>query len=164
MIVQFDERILLWRIAPMPDGLVLEVQRLYPQIYLACHVDHVRAASTKWRVSARDSSILSHLSVRVGISPRRLAGHLGVVPSTLSAAIKRLEKFGYIRNLRREDDRRRRELWLTERGVQAMMSTSVLDAGRIQEVLHQLSRAEREEAIRGLSLLARAARALKEKQ
>ncbi|HEV3485360.1 MAG TPA: hypothetical protein VG106_08135, partial [Vicinamibacterales bacterium] len=66
----------------MDARLVVEVQRFYPQIYLACHVDHVRAASTKWRLSSRDASVLSHLDKDVAISPRALASHLGVVAST----------------------------------------------------------------------------------
>jgi DNA-binding MarR family transcriptional regulator len=150
--------------ACMLDGLVFEVQRLYPQIYLACHVDHIRASTTKWRVSSRDASILSHLSLREGTSPRTLGAHLGVVPSTLSAAITKLERFGYIRNVPRTDDRRKRELWLTDLGVKAVSSTSVLDAGRIKELLQKLTAAERKEAIRGLSLLGHAACQLKEKK
>ena len=148
----------------MLDGLVFELQRLYPQIYLACHIDHIRAASTEWRVSSRDSSVLTHLSLRYGTSPRSLGAHLGVVPSTLSATLKKLAKFGYIRNIARTDDRRKRELWLTQRGAEAMSSTSILDAGRIRLLLKQLTRAEQEEAIRGLGLLGRAACALKEKK
>jgi DNA-binding MarR family transcriptional regulator len=146
----------------MLDGLVFEVQRLYPQIYLACHADHIRASTTKWRVSSRDSSILSHLSTRHGTSPRELGTHLGVVPSTLSATLTRLSKFGYIRNIPRNEDRRKRELWLTELGEKALSATSVLDAKRIRRMLEQLTPAEREQAIRGLSLLGRAACTLKE--
>jgi DNA-binding MarR family transcriptional regulator len=149
--------------ACMLDGLVFEVQRLYPQIYLACHVDHIRASTTKWRVSSRDASILSHLSLREGMSPRSLGAHLGVVPSTISAAIARLERFGYIRNIPRADDRRKRDLWLTDLGVRALSSTSVLDAGRIKQLLEQLTAEERKAAIRGLGLLGRAARQLKER-
>ena len=146
----------------MLDGLVFEVQRLYPQIYMACHVDHIRASTTKWRISSRDSSILSHLSMREGTSPRALGNHLGVVPSTLSAAIARLERFGYIRNVPRTDDRRRKELWLTDLGVKAVSSTSVLDAERIRKMLEQLTPTEQKMAIRGLGLLGRAARQMKE--
>jgi DNA-binding MarR family transcriptional regulator len=71
----------------MTDDDVYEVQRWYPQIFVACHTDHVRAVSTKWRVSSQDASILVHLDREFGLSPRALAGHLGVAPSTLSASI-----------------------------------------------------------------------------
>src|SRR5947207_14462515 len=135
----------------MLDALVIDVQRYYPQIYLACHVEHIRASSTKWRVSSRDASILSHLSLRNGTSPRALGTHLGVVPSTLSAAIARLAKYGYIRNIANAEDRRRRELWLTELGAEAMRSASVLDAARVRRLLQKLTPVERQTAIHGLS-------------
>jgi DNA-binding MarR family transcriptional regulator len=146
----------------MLHGQVYEIQRLYPQIYLACHVDHIRAASTKWQLSSRDAAILSHLSTRYGMSPGALSAHLGVVPSTLSAVLTKLEKLGYIKNIPSKHDRRRREIWLTAAGMRAMSETSVLVTRRIRQMLKQLSPNERDEAIRGLALLGRAATALKE--
>ncbi|HEY0160334.1 MAG TPA: MarR family transcriptional regulator [Thermoanaerobaculia bacterium] len=139
---------------------VLDVLRFYPQIYLACHVDHVRSTSTKWQLSARDSSILAHLDTSVPMSPRQLAKHLAVQPSTLSAAIARLEELGYIAVRAASTDKRRRELTLTARGAEAMAETSVLDRGRVADLLGKLSPADRPAAIHGLSLLARAAREL----
>jgi len=147
----------------MLDELVFEVQRLYPQIYLACHVDHVRAASTQWRLSSRDSSILSHLDRDRGMSPRDLAAHLGVAPSTLSATIARLARLGYITSEAATSDKRQRELRLTAKGAEAMASTSVLDADRVRDVLRKLTKEERSRAVRGLALFARAARELEEK-
>jgi len=148
----------------MNDPLVFELQRLYPQIYLACHVDHVRASSTKWRLSARDASILAHLKLSEGTSPRTLAAHLRITASTLSAALKRLARLGYIESTPRLGDRRLRELRLTEHGAEAMASTSVLDAARVQQLLEKLSASEREVAVRGLTLLAQAACALREEK
>jgi len=146
----------------MLDDLVFEIQRLYPHIYLACHVDHVRAASTQWKLSSRDSSILSHLDRGHGTSPRDLAGHLAVAPSTLSATIARLTRLGYITSDASQPDKRKRELRLTAKGAQAMASTSVLDAERVAALLKKLKKEERADAVRGLQLLARAARELKE--
>ena len=146
---------------PADDDAVRDVLRFYPQIYLACHVDHVRATSTEWQLSAHDSSILAHLDRRMPTSPRALAKHLGVRPSTLSASIARLESLGYLSSAPSADDKRRRELTLTDRGAEAMASTSVLDRERVRELLHALEPKERAAAVRGLSLLARAARALK---
>src|SRR6185369_13241462 len=107
----------------MLDELVFEVQRLYPQIYLACHVDHVRAASTQWRLSSRDSSILSHLDRDRGMSPRDLAARLGYITSGAATS-----------------DKRQRELRLTAKGAEAMASTSVLDADRVRDVLRKLTK------------------------
>ena len=146
----------------MAETDVYEVQRLYPQIFVACHTDHVRAVSTKWRVSSQDASILVHLDRECGLSPRALAGHLGVAPSTLSAAIARLAKLGYLTSKPNEKDRRKRELRLTARGAEAISSTSVLDAERVRTMLGKLKPGERKEALRGLALLAQAARRLKD--
>ena len=145
------------------DEDVFEVQRLYPQIYLACHKDHVRAVSTKWRISSQDASILVHLDREAGLSPRALAAHLGVAASTLSAALARLAKLGYLTNTPNETDRRKRELRLTARGAEAIANTSVLDAERVRAMLKQLKPEERKTAVRGLALLAKGARSAKEK-
>ena len=137
---------------------VSEIQRLYPQIYLACHVDHVRAASTAWDLSSHDASILAHLDRDTPISPRELAAHLGVAPSTLSASITRLSELGYLTSKPAPSDKRQRELRLTARGSEAIASTSVLDAKRVAQLLHQLNPNDRAAALRGLRLLALAAR------
>jgi DNA-binding MarR family transcriptional regulator len=144
----------------MNDDDVFEVQRLYPQIYIACHTDHIRAVSTKARISSQDASILAHLDRESGLSPRALAHHLGVKPSTLSAAIARLAELGYITNTPAETDRRKRELRLTARGAEAISTTSVLDAKRVRAMLSKLKPDERKAALRGLALLAQAARRL----
>jgi DNA-binding MarR family transcriptional regulator len=142
----------------MTDDDVYEVQRLYPQIFVACHVDHVRAVSTRWRVSSQDASILVHLDREFGLSPRALAGHLGVAPSTLSAALTRLAKLGYLTSKPNEKDRRQRELRLTARGAEAISATSVLDAARVRTLLSKLKPDEKKASLRGLALLAEAAR------
>ena len=140
------------------DDDVLTLQRLYPQIFIACHTDHVRAASTEWRISSQDASILVHLNREVGLSPRALASHLGVAASTLSATIARLSKLNYLSSKPASDDKRKRELRLTGRGAEAIAGTSVLDADRVRKLLRNLTANERKEALHGLALLARAAR------
>lgn len=146
----------------MPDDDVYEVQRLYPQIFIACHTDHVRAASTEWRISSQDASILVHLDRDWGLGPRALAKHLAVAPSTLSAAISRLARLGYLTSMPSESDKRERELRLTVRGAEAISGTSVLDAQRVHALLKRLTASERKTALKGLALLARAARELRD--
>lgn len=142
----------------MTDDDVYEIQRLYPLIYLACHTDHVRAVSTKWRISSQDSAILVHLDREYGLSPRELAKHLGISSSTLSAYLARLSALGYLTNEANKNDGRRREIRLTERGAEAMSGTSVLDAARVKALLNRLRPSERKEALQGLRLLAKAAK------
>ena len=132
------------------------VQRCYPQIYLACHKRHIRASSTAYRLSARDSSILVHLTETVPVTPTELAAHLSVRGSTLSAAIHRLERVGYLQRKRMPRDRRTVALTLTPQGAKAMAETSVLDSERVGAVLATLNRSERKRALEGLELLAKA--------
>ena len=143
---------------------VYEVQRLYPQIFLACHTNHVRAASTRWKLSSHDSAILSHLDRSSGLSPRSLAKHLGVAPSTLSASIKRLTNLGYLTCDAPANDKRRREIRLTDRGAEAMSETSVLDRERVRSMFKKLKPTDRKAALNGLALLARAARKLESEE
>ena len=140
------------------DDEVLEVQRLYPQIYLACHKRHVRAVSTSFRISSQDASLLVHLDHESATAPQSLAAHLGVKPSTLSSAIARLAKLGYLTINTSLKDKRKRELRLTRRGVEAIRSASVLDAERVSKMLERLSQKQKEQALSGLALLAKAAR------
>ena len=135
---------------------VLAVQRLYPQVFLACHARHVRRASTPYGLTAQESSVLAHLDARAGMRPGDLAAHLGIAPSTLSATLARLLRLGCIARDRSALDGRAAELRLTSRGIEAMQSTSVLDRARLAVALGKLSPKERSSAVAGLALLARA--------
>ena len=101
-------------------------------------------------------ALIAATGYRTGLEP--LAGHLGVAPSTLSAALARLAKLGYLTNKPNERDRRKREVRLTSRGAEAISATSVLDAERVRALLSKLKPDERKAALRGLALLAQAAR------
>ena len=135
---------------------MLAVQRLYPQVFLACHARHVRRRSTPFGLTEQESSVLAHLDVRAGMRPRDLAAHLGVAPSTLSATLARLSRLGCVARDRSALDGRAAELRLTPRGVEAMQSTSVLDRARFVDVLARLTAREQTHAVAGLALLARA--------
>lgn len=142
------------------NAAVLSILKHYPQVYLACHIDHMRRRSNEYGLSDRDSSILSHLSQSARITGATLARHIGVQPSTLSAVLKRLQALGYIERDAEPNDRRRQWLRLTERGEIAMASTSVLDPARVIALLDRLNSRDRARAIEGLALLAGAAREL----
>jgi DNA-binding MarR family transcriptional regulator len=141
----------------MSERDVRAMQRFYPQIYFACHVDHVRTASTERRLSSRDSGVLAHLDELRPMSPAALARHLGVTASTLSALVDRLVELGYLQRKRSDFDGRQWELRLTKLGAQAMAETSVLDGRRVRKLLGRLSQRERRRAIDGMGLLAKAA-------
>lgn len=133
------------------------LQRAYPKIYLACHADHVKAKSTEFHLSARDSSILSHLDEKKPQTAQALALHLGVQPSTFSAALKQMVALGYVNRRADPKDGRTALLTLSRLGARAMAATSVLDANKVKALLAELQLAERREALAGITLLAEAA-------
>lgn len=139
---------------------LLEIQRCYPQVFHACHTRHARARTNTQRLSDRDSYLLGHLDLSRPASAGELARHVGVGASALSATVKRLERLGYLERRRRVEDHRRQELYLTHAGRSALQKTSVLDTKRLESVMKKLSERERAAAVRGLRLLARAARDL----
>ena len=141
---------------------VRQVQTWYPQIYLACHVDHKRSRTTGSGISPRDSSLLAHLDQRDPVTPAALAKHLRIGAPTLSAALKRLARLGYVSQSKDPNDARRTELRLTAAGARAMSESSVLEASRVQALLTRLAPTERARALDGLGLLARAAREMAE--
>ncbi len=143
----------------MPD-LVREVLAAYPQIYHACHLRHPRRRTSPAALSARESWILGHLGLDQPVSAGELARHLSLGPSTVSEVIKRLERLGYLVRQPARSDRRRLDLYLTPRGAEAMKAGSVLDSDRVRKLLGELAPADRSRAVRGLGLLARAARRL----
>ena len=129
----------------------------YPQIYFACHTRHVRDPQTQRLLSRHQASILDHLDELDPMSVNDLARHMGVTPATMSLAIDRLERKGYVARTRDGADRRRVHVRLTSAGVRIKEASSVLDRNRVESLLARLTERERETAIRGLALLAAAA-------
>jgi DNA-binding MarR family transcriptional regulator len=149
---------------PVANRDVAAVQRWYPHIYLACHTQHHRRRSNAAQLTAHESSLLAHLSEHRPMRASDLARHLGVGPSTLSAAVKRLAALGYIIRAREDADGRAPALRLSPQGARAMQTGSVLDTARVRALLGKLSITDRERAIVGLQLLAEAARKLPHKR
>ena len=128
----------------------------YPRIYFACHTRHVKDPATGDEVSAHQASILDHLDEVDPMSMTDLAGHMGVTVATMSLAIDRLERRRYVRRDRDPQDGRRVLVRITPAGLRLREAKSVLDPVRVEQVLAQLSAADREAALKGLDLLARA--------
>src|SRR5258707_7730105 len=145
----------------MDQGLVRDVQRYYPILYHACHVDHVRARSTTLRLSSKDAALLAHLDPVEPMTAGRLAAHFAIGLPALSAAVTRLVRLGYASRERRPEDRRHVGLRLTPAGEKAMAGASVLDAARVSAMLGGLTPADRRRAVSGLAILARAALGLR---
>lgn len=129
----------------------------YPRIYFACHVRHVRDEVSGEVLSRHQASILSHLDEVEATSLTELAEHMGVTVSTMSLAVRRLERGGFVRRGRHAKDGRVVELRLSESGVRIRDSQSVLDPERVAGMLSCLAERERGLAVEGLELLAEAA-------
>lgn len=148
----------------MTDSDLHILLRSYPRIYLACHVEHRTRASSPTGLTARDGTLLAHIDDPEGSSPARLARHLGVAPSTLSAALSRLDAGGLLRLDPDPADARRRVVRLTAAGREAVARDSVLDPQRVSELLSRMAPADRRRAVAGLRLLGDAAQRYQEEK
>ena len=129
----------------------------YPKIFFACHRRHVRDDARRRVLSAHQASILDHLDDVEPTSMTALAMHMGVTPSTMSLAMDRLERGGYVVRERDPLDARRVQLRLTRHGLRIKETQSVLDSGAVKQMLARLSATKRRAALDGLALLAAAA-------
>jgi DNA-binding MarR family transcriptional regulator len=134
-----------------------QILALYPRIYFACHTRHVRDPASRRLLSRHQASILDHLDEIDPTTVNDLARHMGVTAATMSLAIDRLERKGYVARLRDHADRRRVHVRLTADGVRIREASSVLDPPRVEALVARLTGEEREVAVRGLALLADAA-------
>ena len=89
----------------MSRAEVETVLRCYPQIYFACHRRHVRDEKTNGLLSAHQAGILDHLDDVEGTSLLELARHMGVTASTMSLTVDRLERGGYVRRARSQQQK-----------------------------------------------------------
>lgn len=138
------------------EQMARDVQRHYPRIYIACHVDHRARRGQGPAISARDQTILAHVP-HAGARPQALAAHLRVVPSTMSAALKRLTSMGLVTMTPEMNNARAKVVCLTDAGREALSQTSVLEFARVKAALARLKPADRAAVVRGLELLADAA-------
>jgi DNA-binding MarR family transcriptional regulator len=129
----------------------------YPKIYFACHTRHVTDKDTGVKLTANQASIIDHLDKTVPVGLFDLAMHMGVTPSTMSIAIDRLVKLGYVKKERDKKDARFTNLTLSVTGENIKKTNSVLDPALVEAILNRLSSKERKLALDGIGLLAYAA-------
>jgi len=133
------------------------VLRDYPRIFFACHRRHTRDPLTGDLVSEKQSQILDHLDEVQSVSLGTLAEHMGVTAGTMSIGIDRLVKRGYVTRTPDIADRRRVHLRLTAAGARVCEAHSVLDPELVDAMIAALPASDRDRALEGLALLARAA-------
>jgi MarR family transcriptional regulator, organic hydroperoxide resistance regulator len=139
----------------LPDH-VTQLLAFYPRIYFACHMRHVRDPKRNKVLSSHQASVLDHLDEIEPTGLLSLAAHMGVTASTMSLMIDRLARGGYVVRERDAKDGRRVNLRLTKPGGRIKSQQKVLDPERVRAMLGELTAAERQEALHGLALLARA--------
>lgn len=132
------------------------IQLAYPQVWFACHVAH-RTRGHADGLTDREAGILAHIEAAPAARASDLARHLGIGKPALSAQLKRLVALGLIA-IAPGSDARERAISLTRQGREAVAARSPLDARRLNELLLQLTAAEQRAAVKGLNLLASAAR------
>lgn len=141
-----------------------EIRRLldaYPAVFLACHRRHLRTDEAGGAVTERQASVLDHLDATRPTTLSQLAEHMGVGRSSMSVAVARLVRAGYVTRGRAPGpDRRCVGLRLTAAGARVRKEHAVLDADLLRSMLRRMSRAEMEDALRGLETLAHYARIL----
>jgi MarR family transcriptional regulator, organic hydroperoxide resistance regulator len=129
----------------------------YPKIYFATHRRHIRDEQSQAVLSAHQASILDHLDDVEPTALFDLARHMGVTASTMSLAIDRLERGGYVTRARSQQDARRVDLRLTPTGLRIKRQQKVLEPALVAAMLARLDDRKRAQALRGLELLAEAA-------
>jgi DNA-binding MarR family transcriptional regulator len=109
-------------------------------------------------MSQHQASILDHLDDTEGTSLFDLARHMGVTASTMSLTVDRLQRGGWVSRERSATDGRRVELRLTEAGARIKKQQKVFEPALVGAMLKRLDERKRKQALRGLELLANAAR------
>ena len=142
----------------LPASAVRKVVDLFPRILYACRRLDGRTLSTGRSLSPQQALILDQLDADLPTSLQALAAQMSVTAPTMSVAIGRLVREGYVRRDRDEIDGRRLDLTLSAAGVRVRKSTSSLDPRRVAALLGRLSAADRATALRGLAALAAGAR------
>jgi DNA-binding MarR family transcriptional regulator len=142
----------------MPTTPVQTIVDLLPRVAYACRRLDARALTTGRSLSPQQANVLDQLDADVPISLRALAAQMGVTAPTMSVAIGRLVREGYVRRDRDPIDGRRLDLTLSAAGVRVRKVSSALDPRRVAKLLARVSATDRAVALRGIAALARAAR------
>jgi DNA-binding MarR family transcriptional regulator len=143
-----------------PPNEIASFLRCYPQIYFACHRRHAFDPKARKPLSLNQASILDHLDNVEPTSLRSLARHMGVTASTMSLNVNRLEAAGYVQRERDPNSARQVQIRLTDSGNRFKQRQSVLEPDLVDNLLKRLKSRDRGAALRGLQLLAYAAKDL----
>lgn len=144
----------------MLDDAVHAILAAYPTIHAACRRRHERLPRGGARVSLHLAGLLEQLDQVEPLAVSELAARMRVTPATISLQLARLARLRLVARARDEHDARRVQLRLTESGARLRAQRSLLDPERVRAALARLPAPERDAAVAGVRLLARAAQEL----
>jgi DNA-binding MarR family transcriptional regulator len=142
------------------DDAVHAILAAYPTIHAACRRRHQRLPRSGVRLSHHLAGLLEQLDPVEPLAVGELAARMRVTPATISLQLARLSRLRLVARTRDERDARRVQLRLTESGVRLRAQRSLLDPERLRAALARLLPPERDAAVAGVRLLARAAQGL----
>lgn len=116
--------------------------------------------ATGEQLTEKQLRTLSYLDLDDPTMVTELADFIGVTPSTMSLNLSRLESGGYVSRARDPDDRRARNVRLTEAGQRMLDGHRRYDAERVAALLQHVRPEDRKRALDGIAILAEAADAV----
>jgi DNA-binding MarR family transcriptional regulator len=140
---------------PSMEDSVRRLLDAYPAIFVACHRRHLREDHAGNVLTEKQISVLNHLHMERATTPSVLAEHLGVSRATVSVAVAKLARRGYIERGQSEGDGRSIGLRLTPAGVRVKEENTVLDPELVKAVFAVMPAAELREALEGVERLAK---------
>jgi DNA-binding MarR family transcriptional regulator len=101
--------------------------------------------------------VLRHVGEGDGVTLGSLARHLALPKSSTSVVVKGLERRGFLRRRRDQNDERRLAIVLTAEGRRRVTADRLLDPARLTTALRALPRSDRARLLVGLERVADAA-------
>jgi MarR family transcriptional regulator, lower aerobic nicotinate degradation pathway regulator len=104
-----------------------------------------RALSERTGLHPREFGVLNVLARNPGITQHGVGQYAGVDPSTMVATLDTLERLGFAERRPHPDDRRKRAVYLTDAGEQALRDGRKVAASVGREAFARLSADERKQ-------------------
>ncbi|GIM46448.1 MarR family transcriptional regulator [Collibacillus ludicampi] len=126
-----------------------ELSRIFTSIYYHCH--------PQFTIPLSHSSVraLQYIAMNKGVTVREVAEHLGCAHNTASEILRRLADKKMLSRKRRREDERVVELKVTPLGWKALEEHTGLDIEKLDNLLRNMPKEDKEQIFKGFSLLLR---------
>jgi DNA-binding MarR family transcriptional regulator len=98
----------------------------------------LRRETVAFGVTGYQAALLNMIRKSPGVGVRELAARERIAPASMSVAVARLEKAGFVRRTNDPLDRRRQALWVTEAGDRILRSVRTRRTAWLAARLHRL--------------------------